>query len=160
VIGSIQADQAISFQAMRLKLAQLQAIVQATGDRQRQRYTGSGGGQTNSGMVYIDLKPIAERSDTADQVIARLRSKLTQVPGARLYLQSVQDIRIGGRMSNASTNTPCRVRARANSMRSCASRRRLAKQYRGRGCQFRQQQTGLETDIVVDRDTASRLAWS
>jgi len=63
-------------------------------------YTGSGSG-TNTGSVYIDLKPKAQRSETADEVIARLRRKLTQVPGARLYLQAVQDIRMGGRASNA-----------------------------------------------------------
>jgi multidrug efflux pump len=64
--------------------------------------TGSGGGAGgNTGSIYIDLKPKSQRSETADEVIARLRRKLTQVPGARLYLQSVQDIRMGGRASNA-----------------------------------------------------------
>ena len=159
LIGSIQADQAISFQAMRQKLAQLQAIVLADpAIASVKGYTGTGGGQTNSGMVYIDLKPISERSETADQVIARLRNKLTQVPGAHLYLQSVQDIRIGGRMSNAlyqftlqgeSTSelyafVPRLVDALQNS--SVVT-----------DVNSDQQQTGLETDIVVDRDTASRL---
>ncbi|HEY4847753.1 MAG TPA: efflux RND transporter permease subunit, partial [Methylocella sp.] len=89
--GTIQADQAISFQAMRLKLEQLQAIVQADpAIASVKGYTGSGSG-TNAGSVYIDLKPKSQRSETADEVIARLRRKLMQVPGARLYLQSVQD---------------------------------------------------------------------
>ena len=60
-----------------------------------------GGGQTNSGFVFISLKPKAERKLSADQVIARLRPKLNQVAGARLFLQAVQDIRTGGRQSNA-----------------------------------------------------------
>ena len=114
LIGSIQADQAISFQAMRLKLAQLQAIVQADpAIASVKGYTGSGSG-TNSGSVYIDLKPKAQRSETADEVIARLRRKLTQVPGARRRISGWA----GGRpMPN--TSSPCRARARANSMPSC-----------------------------------------
>jgi multidrug efflux pump len=159
LIGSIQADQAISFQAMSHKLAQIQAIVLTDpAIASVKGYTGSGGGQTNSGTVYIDLKPISDRNETADQVIARLRRKLSQVPGARLYLQSVQDIRIGGRMSNAlyqytlqgeSTSelyafVPRLVEALQNSSV-------LA------DVNSDQQQTGLETDVVVDRDTASRL---
>ena len=62
--GSIQADQSISFQAMRDKLAQLQAIVQADpAVASVKGYTGTGAGQTNSGLVYIDLKPRSERSE-------------------------------------------------------------------------------------------------
>ncbi len=158
MVGSIKADQAISFQAMRLKLAQLQAIVQADpAIASVKGYTGSGSG-TNTGSVYIDLKPKSQRSETADEVIARLRRKLTQVPGARLYLQSVQDIRMGGRASNAqyqytlqgeSTSelygfVPRLVEALQNSSV-------LA------DVNSDQEQTGLETDIDIDRDTAFRL---
>ena len=64
---------------------------------------GSGGGQsqTNTGSVYISLKPLLQRNESVDQVIVRLRRKLAQVPGTRLYLQAVQDIRMGGRQSTA-----------------------------------------------------------
>ncbi|MGH6819850.1 MAG: efflux RND transporter permease subunit, partial [Methylocella sp.] len=159
LVGTIQADQAISFQAMRRKLAQLQTILlDDPAIESVKGYTGSGAGQTNSGLVFIDLKPKAQRSETADEVIVRLRDKLTQVPGARLYLQSVQDIRMGGRASNAqfqftlqgeSTSelyafVPRLVEALQNSTV-------LA------DVNSDQQQTGLETDIVIDRDTASRL---
>lgn len=58
--------------------------------------------------MFIGLKPLSERDDTADQVIARLRKNLASEPGATLFLQSIQDIRMGGRMSNASTSTPFR----------------------------------------------------
>ena len=61
----------------------------------------TGGGQTNSGFVFVSLKPLGERNLSVDQVIARLRRKITVVPGATLFLQAVQDIRVGGRASNA-----------------------------------------------------------
>ena len=158
LIGSIQADQAISFQAMRLKLAQLQAIVQADpAIASVKGYTGSGSG-TNSGSVYIDLKPKAQRSETADKVIARLRRKLTQVPGARLYLQSVQDIRMGGRASNAQYQFTLQGESTSELY---AFVPRLVEALQNSSVladvNSDQQQTGLETDIDIDRDTASRL---
>ncbi|HXN88972.1 MAG TPA: efflux RND transporter permease subunit, partial [Methylocella sp.] len=158
MIGSIQADQAISFQAMRLKLEQLQAIVQADpAIASVKGYTGSGSG-TNSGSVYIDLKPKAQRGETADEVIARLRRKLTQVPGARLYLQSVQDIRMGGRASNAQYQFTLQGESTSELY---AFVPRLAEALQNSSVladvNSDQQQTGLETDVVIDRDTASRL---
>ncbi len=158
VIGSIQADQAISFQAMRLKLEQLQAIVQADpAIASVKGYTGSGSG-TNSGSVYIDLKSKSQRSETADEVIARLRRKLTQVPGARLYLQSVQDIHMGGRASNAQYQFTLQGESTSELY---AFVPRLADALQNSSVladvNSDQQQTGLETDVVIDRDTASRL---
>jgi multidrug efflux pump len=158
MIGSIQADQAISFQAMRLKLEQLQAIVQADpAIASVKGYTGSGSG-TNSGSVYIDLKPKAQRGETADEVIAHLRRKLTQVPGARLYLQSVQDIRMGGRASNAQYQFTLQGESTSELY---AFVPRLAEALQNSSVladvNSDQQQTGLETDVVIDRDTASRL---
>ena len=100
LIGNIQADQSISFQAMKQKLAQLQAIVQD--DHAVDSVVGfTGGRQTNSGFVFVSLKPLAERVATADAVVNRLRGKLAQVPGARLFLQAAADLRTGGRQSNA-----------------------------------------------------------
>jgi multidrug efflux pump len=65
-------------------------------------FTGGGrGGATNSARLFISLKPLAERQVTADQIIARLRPKLAQIPGATLYLTAFQDLRVGGRQSNA-----------------------------------------------------------
>ncbi|MGH6812122.1 MAG: efflux RND transporter permease subunit [Methylocella sp.] len=156
--GSIQADQAISFQAMRLKLAQLQSIVQADpAIASVKGYTGSGSG-TNTGSVYIDLKPESQRSETADEVIARLRRKLTRVPGARLYLQSVQDIRMGGRLSNAQYQFTLQGDDAAE-VYSFESRLLTALQHSSilADVNSDQQQKGLETDIDIDRDTASRL---
>ena len=105
VIGGIQADQSISFQAMSKKLRQFMQLVKADPDVDTVvGFTGGGsqgGGQTNSGFVFMSLKPKPGRKTSADQVIARLRPKLNQVAGARLFLQAAQDIRSGGRQSNA-----------------------------------------------------------
>ncbi len=101
--GSIQAAQSISFQALQEKISQFVSIVMADPavDTVVAFTGGSGGGATNTGRMFMSLKPLRERKVSADQVIARLRGKLSSVPGASLYLQAVQDIRIGGRQSNA-----------------------------------------------------------
>jgi multidrug efflux pump len=101
--GNIIADQAISFQEMQRKIARLAAIAQADpAVSSVLMFTGGGGGTTtNTGRVFIALKPLEERRVSADQVISRLRPKLAVVPGATLYLQAVQDVRIGGRQSPA-----------------------------------------------------------
>ncbi|WLS80275.1 multidrug efflux RND transporter permease subunit MdtC [Erwinia pyri] len=100
LMGSIQADQSISFQAMRGKLEDFMKIVRD--DPAVESVVGfTGGSRTNSGSMFISLKPLSERSETAQEVIARLRSKLAKEPGANLYLMAVQDLRVGGRESNA-----------------------------------------------------------
>jgi len=94
--GGIQADQSISFQLMRQKVAQFIQIVGS--DPDVDSVVGfTGGGQVNSGNVFVALKPVKERKLTSDQVIARLRGRLAKVPGARLFLQASQDVRVGGR---------------------------------------------------------------
>jgi multidrug efflux pump len=165
IVGSLQADQSISFQAMSAKLRQLIDIVRAdpavdtvvgfTG-------VGSGGGfsQINTGTVFVSLKPISQRP-SVDEVIARLRPKLAQVPGGRLYLAAVQDLRAGGRQSNAQyqytlqsenvqdlyTWTPKLVDAlEHNPVLTDVS--------------SDQQQRGLETYLTIDRDTTARLGIS
>src|SRR6202007_485309 len=60
-----------------------------------------GNTQYNTGRMFMSLKPLSQRKETADRVIARLRKKLAVVPGATLYLQSAQDLTIGGRQSQA-----------------------------------------------------------
>ncbi len=104
LFGNIQAAQDISFQAMRQKLSEVVEIIRSdpavssiTG------FTGGGGhaGTTNTGRMFIALKPLEERGLSSDEVIARLRPKLAKVPGAPTYLQAIQDLRIGGRASSA-----------------------------------------------------------
>ena len=98
--GSIQADQNISFQAMQRKLVNIMNVVRQ--DPAVESVAGfTGGGQINSGFMFVSLKPRSERKDSADRVMARLRPKLAREPGARLFLQPVQDIRVGGRSSGA-----------------------------------------------------------
>ncbi len=105
LMGQIQADQDTSFQAMEGLLTKISAIVEKdpavsivnafTGG------TGGGGVTTNTARLFITLKPLEERKTTADLIIARLRPQLAVVPGATLYLQASQDLRIGGRSSSA-----------------------------------------------------------
>jgi len=160
VIGGLQADQSISFQAMRLKLAQFISIVQQ--DAAVASVVGfTGGGQTNSGFVFMSLKPLAVRKIGADQVIARLRRELSQVPGAALFLQAVQDIRVGGRASNAQYQYTLQGDSTADlstwSPRIVAA---LQKVPELADVNSDQQEKGLETDLTIDRVTAARLGVS
>ncbi|PYA31003.1 efflux RND transporter permease subunit, partial [Serratia marcescens] len=92
LMGFIQADQSISFQAMRGKLEDFMKIVRE--DPDVENVTGfTGGSRTNSGSMFISLKPLSVRSDDAQKVIARLRARLAKEPGASLFLMAVQDIR-------------------------------------------------------------------
>jgi multidrug efflux pump len=157
LVGGIQADQSISFQAMRGKLSEFMAIVGA--DPAVENVVGfTGGSQRNSGFMFISLKPIAERRMTADQVIARLRGKLANVAGANLFLQPVQDIRIGGRQSNAQyqftlqADELSELRAWEPKIRAALSNLpQLA------DVNTDTQDKGLQTSVVIDRDTAARM---
>ncbi len=157
LVGGIQADQSISFQAMRQKLADFMTIVGA--DPAVENVVGfTGGAQRNSGMMFVALKPLAERRETADQVVARLRGKLAKEPGANLFLQPVQDIRIGGRQSNAQfqftlqADDLAELRAWEPKIRAALSALpELA------DVNTDTQDKGLQTSLVIDRDTASRL---
>ncbi|MCX4161816.1 MULTISPECIES: efflux RND transporter permease subunit [Paraburkholderia] len=157
LIGGIQADQSISFQAMEPKLRQIMRII--GGDPAVDNVVGfTGGRQTNTGSVYVALKPLLERRETADQVIARLRPQLNAVPGGRLYLQAVQDIRVGGRQSNAQYQFTLLGDSRAELYQWAP---RLAQALQGvpelEDVNSDQQQAGLEADVDIDRSTAARL---
>jgi multidrug efflux pump len=103
IMGAIMADQDTSFQAMDKLLLQMTRIIAADPAVDTvQGFTGGGwAGTSNTARMFISLKPLAERKITADLIIARLRPKLARVPGATLYLQASQDVRVGGRMSSA-----------------------------------------------------------
>ena len=163
IIGGIVADQSISFQLMKGKLAQLMNIVQADPAVQSVAgYTGAGSGggnaQTNTGSVYVLLKPLSVRKVSSDEVIARLRAKLAQVPGGRLFLQTVQDIRVGARQANAEYQFTLQADNVADL--NTWGPRLLAALQRSpviADVNSDQQQKGLETDIRYDRSTAARL---
>jgi multidrug efflux pump len=157
VIGGIQADQSISFQLMRQKLAQFIAIVQK--DPAVDSVVGfTGGSQTNSGFVFMSLKPLSERKMSVDQVIGRLRRELAVVPGASLFLQAVQDIRAGGRQTNAQYQFTLQADELAD-LRNWVPKINQALQNLPelRDVNSDQQEKGLETELVIDRDTAARL---
>ncbi len=100
VQGSITADQDTSFQAMDKIMLPMINIVAA--DPAVDTVNGFTGGSTfNTARLFISLKPLEQRKITADLIIARLRPQLAKVPGATLYLQAAQDLRVGGRQSNA-----------------------------------------------------------
>ncbi len=158
--GGIQADQAISFQSMSGKLRQFMQIVKA--DPAVDTVVGfTGGGQTNGGFIFISLKAKSERKLSADQVIARLRPKLNQVAGARLFLQAAQDIRVGGRQSNAQYQ----YTLQADSVADIYKWAPLLTEALQRAPELTdvnsdQQQNGQQIELVIDRDTASRFKLS
>jgi multidrug efflux pump len=157
MIGGIQADQSISFQSMRKKLTQfIQIILKDPAIESVVGFTG--GQQTNSGFVFVSLKPLSERNATVDQVIARLRLNLAEVPGASLFLQAVQDIRVGGRQSNALYQYTLQADDLAE-LYEWGPKITDALQHVPELTDVNsdQQQNGLESDLVIDRDTASRL---
>jgi multidrug efflux pump len=166
LVGSLQADQSISFQAMSRKLRQMMSIVQADPAVENVvGYTGvgSGGGyaQINTGNVYVSLKPLSKRNLTVDQVIARLRPKLAQVPGGRLYLAAVQDLRAGGRQSNAQYQYTLQS-ADVQDLYAWTPKLVDALEHNPvlTDVSSDQQQRGLETFLDVDRDSAARLGIS
>jgi multidrug efflux pump len=157
MVGGIRADQGISFQLMRRKLAQfIRTIGEDPAVASVVGFTG--GGQTNSGFVFVALKPLAERKASVDQVIARLRPKLGQVAGARLFLQGVQDIRVGGRQAFAQYQYTLQgddlAQLQEWAPKIAAALERLPQIA---DVNSDQEQKGLETRLVVDRATASRL---
>jgi multidrug efflux pump len=157
LIGGIQADQSISFQLMRQKLTQFISIVQKD-DAVANVVGFTGGGQTNGGFVFISLKPLAQRNITADQVIVRLRRELSQVPGAALFLQSAQDIRVGGRQSNAQYQYTLQGDNILDLFTWVPKITQALQQIPElTDVNSDQQENGLETDLVIDRATASRL---
>jgi multidrug efflux pump len=162
LMGGMQADQSTSFQAMQVKLTQMVSIVQHDPAVEHVvGFTGSSGfGSTNTGSVFIALKPLGKRP-TMDKVMAGLRRALAVVPGARLYLTPVQDIRVGGRQSNAAYQYTLQGDSTAE-IYEWAPKLQAALEHNPvlQDVNSDQQQKGLETDLVIDRSTASRLGLS
>ena len=157
LIGIIQADQGISFQAMRRKVADFARIVREDPDVQNV-VAFTGGFQRNRGFMFAVLKPLGERKLAVGEVIARLRIKLAREPGAALYLVPVQDIRVGGRQANAQYQ----FTLQADDLEELRTweprvRRALADLPQLVDVNTDQEDKGLQTTIVIDRDTAARL---
>jgi multidrug efflux pump len=155
--GRIQADQDISFSAMREKLHAFLKIVQA--DPAVENVTGfTGGGTLNSASMWMQLKPLEDRGVSAEQVINRLRGKLSRIPGATLYLMAAQDIRVGGRGSNSQYQ----YTLQAGNLKDLNEwvPKLLAKLMTVPlvlDANSDQQVHGLQTELIIDRSTASRM---
>jgi multidrug efflux pump len=157
LVGGIQADQSISFQSMQSKFAEFVRIVRE--DPAVENVVGfTGGGQVNTGNLFVSLKPLSSGRDPIDTVMARLRPKLAKVSGASLFLQPVSDLRIGGRPSNAAYQYTLqsdslgdlalwepRIRAAMTALPELVD------------VNTDQQDRGMELKVVMDRDVAQRF---
>ena len=154
--GAIQADQDTSFQSMRTKLQLFVETVMK--DPGVESANGFLGGTSNSGRMFVALKPREDRDASADQIIARLRGKLAHVPGASLFLQPVQDVRIGGRPS-ASQYQYTLQSDDAQELFSWAPRvlQTLRRLPQLTDVNSDMQNKGLQVSLAIDRLTASRL---
>ena len=158
LIGFIRADQGISFQAMRQKLADFVEIVKSD-PAVENVIAFTGGGQRNRGSMFIALKPLNERKISADQVVQRLRGKLAKEPGASLFLNPVQDIRVGGRVSDSTYQFTLQGDDLQEVQRWAP---RLEAMLRTRpdvvtDVASDQEVRGLQTSLVFDRESAARL---
>jgi multidrug efflux pump len=158
--GFIQADQSASFQRMSQKLKQFMAIVQDDKDVDDVvGFTGAGGRGGNTGVMFISEKPLNQRKSSSDQIIARLRPKLAHVPGATLFMISQQETpRTGGRVSNTTWQYTLQSDS-LDELRTWTPKllEALKSEPALIDLNSDQQDKGLETDLVIDRDTASRL---
>jgi multidrug efflux pump len=159
--GSIQGDQDLSFAAMSAKMRAFTDIVMKDPAVDTvTSFTGGGSGGSTARM-FGQLKPLNERKMSADEVIARIRKATSKVPGAVLYLQAVQDLSVGGRGSAAQYQYTLQA-DNLDDLTHWAPvlQARLAKVPELRDVNSDQQMHGLETSLVVDRDTAGRLGVS
>ncbi len=162
LVGNIQASQDISFQAMREKLIQVVEIIKTDPDVTKvvafTGGTGGGGSTSNTGRMFISLKPPDEREAGAREIIGRLRGKLAVIPGASTFLQPVQELRVGGRASNALYQYTLQG-DNLEDLNEWAPR--VLQQLRTEpvltDVNSDQQDKGLQAELVIDRDTASRL---
>ena len=157
ISAGIRADQSISFEAMQAKLRQIVDIIKR--DPAVDTVVGfTGGARAGGGFMFIALKPPDQRTERGQAVIARLRPQLAQVTGVRLFLNPVQDLRMGGRSSNSTYQYTLKSDS-ANDLKRWA--RRLADAMRIQpgliDIDTDQEENGVETFVTVDRDSAARL---
>ena len=155
--GYIRADQSSSFQAMQQRLHSMLAIVQA--DPAVLNVTGfTGNSQRNAAQMFMTLKPRHERDASADEVVKRLRAKLSKEPGARLFMTPVQDLRIGARAGGSQFEYTIKADELAQ-LREWEPkiRRAMAKLQELEDINNDYEDRGLQTSIVVDRDAMARF---
>jgi len=158
IFGGLQGAQDISYQAMQQDIKTfVDMIKQDPAVANVMAFTG-GGGATNGGFVYIGLKPLEQRNISSSDVINRLRPKLTSVPGATVFLQAGQDLRIGGRQSNAQFQYTIQSDNLDDLVKWGPQLLQQMRKLPGfTDVNTDQQNSGLQASLVYDRDTASRL---
>ncbi|CAN7314691.1 efflux RND transporter permease subunit [Polaromonas sp. LjRoot131] len=158
--GGLRADRSISFQALQAKLKQLVDIIRA--DPAVDTVVGfTGGSRAGGGFMFINLKPVGQRKEGGQAVIARLRPQLAQVTGVSLFLNTVQDLRGGGRQTNSTYQYTLKSDNAADLSRWAT---RLAEQMKTQEAltdvDTDQQENGVETMVTVDKESAARLGIS
>jgi multidrug efflux pump len=158
MMGLIQAQQNISFQAMRQKTARfVDAVMSDPSIDNVVAFTGGSGG-INVGRMFIQLKDLNVRKVGVETIMARIRRKTAFVPGASLFLQPVQDVRVGGRFSGAAYQYTLQSQDLAQlnlwAPKLLARMRKIPEIV---DVNTDQQNNGLEAWLTIDRDTASRL---
>jgi multidrug efflux pump len=159
LVGSIIADQDISFQSMQTLVTEFsRAVGQDPAMDTAIALTGGARGTSNTGLMFATLKPIGVRKENVDQVIGRLRGKLSRIPGGNLYLQPVQDLRIGGRVSAAQYQFTLQGDNLEDLVEWAPEvLKRLRKVPGLVDVNSDQQNRGLQAGLVIDRPTAARL---
>ena len=156
IMGGIRADQSASFQDMEVKLARLVRILSADPavDQVSAHISGGRGG----GGVFISLKPLEERGISAQQVIGRLRGKMSSEPGLQIFLQAAQDIMMGGRSSRSQYQYTLQADD-LDSLRRWG--RRLQQEFAGirilKDVDSDIEERGLQTLLTINRDALARL---
>jgi multidrug efflux pump len=160
--GNVQAAQDTSFAALIEKLNIFMRIVEKDPAVENVvSFTGGGRGGGNSASMFISLKPLSVRKASAQEIINRLRPKTAHIPGAQLFLTAQQDVRVGGRQSNADYQYTLQGDNVAELM-SWAPKleKAMHKVKEVRDVSSDQQNTGLQATIIIDRPTAARLGVS
>lgn len=158
--GGLRADQSISFQAMQKKLKQYVDLIYK--DPAVDTVVGfTGGGRAGGGFMFVNLKPIGERQETGQAVIARLRPKLARITGVSLFLNPVQDVRMGGRMTNSTYQYTLQSSNLAD-LRTWAPK--LAEAMKSEPAltdiDIDQQEAGVESYVNIDLPSAARMGIS
>jgi hydrophobe/amphiphile efflux-1 (HAE1) family protein len=161
IIGISDAPQDVSFATMKQRQDAVNKVVLADPAVDHSVSFIGGGGALNNGFTFVQLKPLGQRKRTADQVISDLRPKLARVEGINLYLQSVQDVRTGGRASRTQYQYTLED-ANLDELLQWSPRvlEKLRTLPQLRDVATDQQTAGLQLSLQIDRDTASRLGIS
>ena len=159
--GFIQADQDTSFAEMAKKMRAFTDIVIADPAIDTVTSFTGGGNGTSTARMFAQLKPIEQRKMNSDQVIARLRKKTAGIPGASLFMQSVQDVNVGGRFSGAQYQYTLQA-DNLDDLYHWAPiiMARMHQIPELRDINSDQQDKGLQSYLAIDRDTAGRLGVS